>query len=227
MALPQPRILVILSEVGSVVHDRSRAVERSLPAPRPVWADTPVRQRVNHHEPRGTSAGVPRFLRAPCARGGRCRRTKLPRVARAPSPANIWPFTSPYPCHLERSGIGRSRPIPRSRKIPTAPRPVWADTPVRQRVNHHEPRGTSAGVPRFLRALCARGGRCSRIKLHDRSDWCPRFAPRILNCFFHDPWFRGANQGATPVGYETNPTFAKERPTPTTNVGRTLLSVNV
>jgi len=34
---PQPSILVILSEVGSVAHDRSRAVERSLPAPQPMW----------------------------------------------------------------------------------------------------------------------------------------------------------------------------------------------
>jgi hypothetical protein len=33
----QPSILVILSEVGSVAHDRSRAVERSLPAPQPMW----------------------------------------------------------------------------------------------------------------------------------------------------------------------------------------------
>jgi hypothetical protein len=34
---PQPSILVIVSEVGSVAHDRSRAVERSLPAPQPMW----------------------------------------------------------------------------------------------------------------------------------------------------------------------------------------------
>ena len=40
-----------------------------------------------------------------------------------------------------------------------------------------------------------------------------RFAPLFSIVLFHDPWFRGANQGATPVGSETDPTFAKQRQT--------------
>jgi len=70
-----------------------------------------------------------------------------------PRPRMYEPPPAPHPCHLERSGIGRSRPIPRSRKIPTrTTTPCWADTPSRQK---------AARVPRFLRALCARGGRGS------------------------------------------------------------------
>jgi hypothetical protein len=53
---PQPSILVILSEVGSVAHDRSRAVERSLPAPQPMWGGHSCPPT---YEPRRTTWGQP------------------------------------------------------------------------------------------------------------------------------------------------------------------------
>ena len=190
---PQPSILVILSEVGSVAHDRSRAVERSLPAPQPMWGGhscppTYESSRTTWGQPPSPCPERSRRRCPPSDAGGSASASVLARATRtgghwlqpcrkAPTPnpsadeaqlfepgAQVWrgrprprmyePPPAPHPCHLERSGIGRSRPIPRSRKIPTrTTTPCWADTPSRQK---------AAGVPRFLRALCARGGRWQR-----------------------------------------------------------------